>query len=425
MCRFKTFLIIVMLICSFGVFADSEKISDKNTTILKRIEIAKGQRGPHYAKMLKLFIEKAPNVTKGGTVFLGDSITQGFPLEQAFPGQNVTNFGISGDTITGIHERLDVCVKEVKPSRIYIKVGINDLFHLPQNPYTHYVKQYDQLLEDILKNAPQAELIVFSVLPVGKKCERQKARITKLNIEIKKLAKKYDVKYIDLHPLTENKDGDMIPCLTSDSVHLTLLGYYRWLEGFLPREDFLQAAMALSPRYNQIFDPVHTIDKVNPKEHAFPGGRGEHQLIWYDSNYHEDSTGTNEWGIEAVIVNGKVISIQKRDSKIPVNGGVLSGNWHSEFWIKNYLNEGTTVHFNKGKVWVDEAPVESLSSEDAVIRIERDFFLLIGDYASKNQPVSRKVVKLFKKLQKLRKKPAKCSIRKRKSFYKKLNTLKL
>ena len=67
------------------------------------------------------------------TVFLGDSITEGYGVshgegwvERLRGGENI-NHGISGDTTTGMLRRFSAHVLREKPDRVVIMGGINDL----------------------------------------------------------------------------------------------------------------------------------------------------------------------------------------------------------------------------------------------------------------------------------------------------------
>ncbi|MGB9608710.1 MAG: hypothetical protein ACPL7E_09250, partial [bacterium] len=57
--------------------------------------------------------------------------------------------------------------------------------------------------------------------------------------------------------------------------------------------------------------------------------RGEDELILYTPGFNEGRTGTNQWGIEVVIVEGKVREVRNwiGDAQIPFNGFVLSAHW--------------------------------------------------------------------------------------------------
>lgn len=87
---------------------------------------------------------------------------------------------------------------------------------------------------------------------------------------------------------------------------------------------------------------VKPLSAVNPTGNEFPGGRGSHHLVVYTPDYG-DKTGTNEWGSEAVVENGLVVSIGGNNSTIPENGLVVSGNESSSIWINKNLEVGMEV----------------------------------------------------------------------------------
>ena len=117
----------------------------------KRLADASARRGEYYARRLKEFIDDTEGHKTGGIVFLGDSITEGFPLDTAFPDGSVINRGISGDKIEGVTERLDVSVVVFKPRRVYLMIGVNDLLRQDPQPMEELEESYDILLQDLAK----------------------------------------------------------------------------------------------------------------------------------------------------------------------------------------------------------------------------------------------------------------------------------
>ncbi|MBS3788052.1 hypothetical protein KGY79_07660 [Candidatus Bipolaricaulota bacterium] len=97
------------------------------------------------------------------------------------------------------------------------------------------------------------------------------------------------------------------------------------------------------------------------KEHevyAFNQPRGPNQLIVYTSEYGE-RTGTNPWGAEAIVKNGKVVELrhgflaQDSDSPIPEEGFVLSGHGTAKEWLTSSLEKGISVELiQKGRTKV-------------------------------------------------------------------------
>ena len=89
-------------------------------------------------------------------------------------------------------------------------------------------------------------------------------------------------------------------------------------------------------------DNTKPLTSVNPIKGEYGGGRGSHHLVAYTSEYGE-RTETNEWGTEAIVQNGLVVSIGGNNSEIPRNGMVISGNESSSTWINKNLEVGMEV----------------------------------------------------------------------------------
>ncbi len=76
-----------------------------------------------------------------------------------------------------------------------------------------------------------------------------------------------------------------------------------------------------------------------------PGGRGANQLVIY-THRNGARTGTNEFGAEAIVVNGTVVRISGADSIIPKGGYVISGHGKAKNWMNLNLTVGTKIHID-------------------------------------------------------------------------------
>ena len=74
----------------------------------------------------------------------------------------------------------------------------------------------------------------------------------------------------------------------------------------------------------------------------YPGHRGPGQLVIYYPGF-DYTTGTNEYGTEAVVEDNVVVKLTGADSIIPKNGFVISGHGSSKKWIKDNLKIGTKI----------------------------------------------------------------------------------
>jgi len=77
---------------------------------------------------------------------------------------------------------------------------------------------------------------------------------------------------------------------------------------------------------------------------GFPGYRASNQLIVYDQGYGKPTTGTNEFGFEVTVLNGRVVDQEGSDSLIPAeNGYVLSGHGRARSWLIAHAPLGAQI----------------------------------------------------------------------------------
>jgi lysophospholipase L1-like esterase len=179
-----------------------------------------------YERAVSLFA--ADPITNKDVVFLGDSITESFPLSTLFPDVAIKNRGISGDTTAGVLKRLDQ-VTAVQPHQIFLMIGTNDLgFGYPKETA---IANYDEILRRITQEAPDTQVFVQSILPRHK---RYAADINDVNKEIASLAEKYTCVYVDLFPTFADEAGGIRAEFSSDDLHLSNAGYAQWQQRIAP-----------------------------------------------------------------------------------------------------------------------------------------------------------------------------------------------
>ncbi len=77
-------------------------------------------------------------------------------------------------------------------------------------------------------------------------------------------------------------------------------------------------------------------------QNTYPGYRGANQLVIYTKDFGK-TTGTNEFGKEAVVVDGIVTKLTGANSYIPKDGFVISGHGTAKKWISDNLKIGTKI----------------------------------------------------------------------------------
>lgn len=160
-------------------------------------------------------------------VFLGDSIIEGCEWNELFDNPKILNRGIPGDFTFGVLDRLPTITK-LQAQQIFLMVGINDL--ILRNAES-MLSNYEKILQEIEQQSSVSSVYIHSLLPVNNDLRRAGIKnelIVSVNEKIKALAKKYQSKYIDLHPLLKDSTGKLDAQYTSDGIHINGRGYALW-----------------------------------------------------------------------------------------------------------------------------------------------------------------------------------------------------
>ncbi len=176
--------------------------------------------------------EKAPPHL---TILAGDSLSLWFPTELLPEDKNWLNQGISGETSAGLLKRLEL-FDRAQPETIFVMIGINDLIRGTSDETI--LDNQRQIMRYLRKVHPKAQIVIESILPHGGEeatWERREkllaipnSRIRDLNQQLRAIAAKEGVKYLDLHPLFANNQGNLRPELSTDGLHLSPQGYLVW-----------------------------------------------------------------------------------------------------------------------------------------------------------------------------------------------------
>jgi lysophospholipase L1-like esterase len=188
---------------------------------------AQHSRNEHWHERTALFKDELKILEKGGIVFLGNSITEGFDFDKYFEKTKIINRGINSDHIDGLVERLQYSVIDLQPSKLFILIGINDIG--AQDSDSTILSNYSKLLEIIANKLPATEVFVHSILPTTakwKNCPPEK--IVRVNQHINELANHHKFTWIDIYSIFVNENSFLKSNLTRDGLHLNHKGYQLW-----------------------------------------------------------------------------------------------------------------------------------------------------------------------------------------------------
>lgn len=192
----------------------------------------------HYYKRTAQFDGERP-ITPNDIVMLGDSLTEGGDWATYFKewlpeGISVVNRGIVGDDAPGIYDRLHQ-ILPYNPKKIFLLVGVNDISH--QITSDSVLVDIERVVKTITEQCPNTTLYIQSLLPYNfEKCiyktmnqQDKTMTIIRVNKGLKKMARKYNLKYIYLFDLLKGHNSiHMDPQFTNDGLHINQQAYKIW-----------------------------------------------------------------------------------------------------------------------------------------------------------------------------------------------------
>lgn len=190
---------------------------------------------PRWSEKVAAF-QKVQHPPHTCTLFIGDSITEGFDVNYFFSDSTVVNMGIGGDFTQGVLRRLDPIVV-LQPRKIFLMIGINDV--LKREPVQVITDNHAKIVQSLRSQCPQAVIYIQSVLPIhssyvvrdhGKKVNTQVVldEIISINAQLQHTCTQYQATYVDLHKDFTNERGRLRKELTYDGLHLNHNGNQVW-----------------------------------------------------------------------------------------------------------------------------------------------------------------------------------------------------
>lgn len=174
-----------------------------------------------------------PFTVTGGTVFLGDSLTDFYPIQEFFPDRTIFNRGIAGDTTADVSARLDDVIA-LKPTRIFLQIGINDIIYGARVTAAQLVQRTAALIDRLQKECEGVKIYMISLYPINRKAtfispficrNASKKRIETANEAYRAYAKEKGLPFIDVYADLQDEKGNLRKNWTVEGLHLSINGY--------------------------------------------------------------------------------------------------------------------------------------------------------------------------------------------------------
>lgn len=200
------------------------------------------RKSSYFEKKCNAFALENSHLSKGQIVFIGDSITDYYKLDDYYADLPLATYnrGIGGDKTGGLLSRLEDSLFVLEPTKISLLIGINDVN--TNVPDQTILANYESILDGIKERLPEAEVFCISILPINPDCasykidyEKSKLRIPVLNEAIRSLAEARGYQFLNIYPLFADEDDYLIAEYATDGLHLTPAGYEIWTNALKPK----------------------------------------------------------------------------------------------------------------------------------------------------------------------------------------------
>ena len=195
----------------------------------------------YYELKCAAFEVQNANLSKGQIVFIGDSITDGYHLDDYFTDLPLATYnrGIGGDTTSGVYRRLKTSLYDLAPSMVVLMIGINDINSGHSND--EIMINYKDIITEIQTNLPTAQIICESVLPMNATVEAYGINLAKATAQIKDLNERIETyvvgkgcTFVNLFPDFADENEQLIASYTGDGLHPNAAGYAVWTTRIRP-----------------------------------------------------------------------------------------------------------------------------------------------------------------------------------------------
>lgn len=181
-------------------------------------------------KIMKQQNEIKEIIKKDKIIFLGDSITHRYDLQNYFDNKNIINKGIEGDTTNDVLKRLQTSVYDYNVDKVVLLIGTNDI-GIEKNP----INNIELIINKLQSYDKNIDIVVESIYPVNNSKnskiknevvgKRTNKKIKEVNQEIQEICKKKKVTYVNVYDELTDEKGNLKLEYTEEGLHISEEGY--------------------------------------------------------------------------------------------------------------------------------------------------------------------------------------------------------
>ena len=229
---------------------DEKSRQDMNAREEKRVqELFKARMQEEKREKLERYRRLNRLAIPGQILFVGSSLMEQFPICELLMDRRLTytvyNRGIGGFTSSELENNLETCIFPLKPRKIFINIGTNDL---NASDYTEdrLLACYRKILLAIRERLPETRIYIMAYFPGNAEAAekdpyikkilawRTNEKIQSVNAALRKLSEELSITFINCNAGITNKEGRLKAEYTIEGMHMYADGYAAVLDAMLP-----------------------------------------------------------------------------------------------------------------------------------------------------------------------------------------------
>jgi len=176
-----------------------------------------------------------------GVLFIGDSITDGWPRVGEWSWLNYApykpaNFGVNGERTEDVIWRLtNGELKGIHPKLVVLQIGTNNIGQCRDEKPEWAAAGITKIVELLRRELPQSRILLIGLLPRERSGDPHlNDKIAEINRIISKLDDGKNVRYLDVGPVFLDGNGKIAKGVMLDGLHPNAHGYDLWYEAMNP-----------------------------------------------------------------------------------------------------------------------------------------------------------------------------------------------
>ncbi|MFI4859576.1 MAG: GDSL-type esterase/lipase family protein [Phycisphaerales bacterium JB063] len=179
----------------------------------------------HWRGDIDRFLEadRAAYPPRGGVLFYGSSTIRLWDVDRFFAGRPVTNRGFGGSTLPAVLRYMHLIALPYEPAVIVFYCGTNDIA-LGQ-PAQFVVEDFVRFTERVHEALPNTHIVLLGIAPSVSRWGMWE-EMTRANTAMSAYCDEADwLSYVDQSPLLIDEQGEPIPSMFTDGLHMSEAGY--------------------------------------------------------------------------------------------------------------------------------------------------------------------------------------------------------